>query len=271
MNSIHGFPCDIVPSPHDNRDFVYETIKCSNDILTVGNKTKTRRALLPKELDLRPFLNRPRSQGSRGTCAAFSAAAIKEYQERIDVNYKGYMSPEYIYYFRKNKPSSGMYGRNVMTILSTKGSIAEERFKYSSKIEPVDLSEGEKKTLTDEGTNFVIKKYARINTIQGLKEALFSDGPCLICVPVYRGSFPDIWKQKKIGDASVGGHAMTVVGYTKTGFIIRNSWGDGWNGDGYVIFPYRDWGCQWEIWSPVDDKSNRVPIVPRSRFCIFNR
>jgi C1A family cysteine protease len=33
----------------------------------------------------------------------------------------------------------------------------------------------------------------------------------------------------------VGGHAIAVVGYSKDDhWICKNSWGDGWNGDGYV-------------------------------------
>lgn len=30
-----------------------------------------------------------------------------------------------------------------------------------------------------------------------------------------------------------GGHAVALVGYTPTGFIVRNSWGEGWGDNGY--------------------------------------
>ena len=31
-----------------------------------------------------------------------------------------------------------------------------------------------------------------------------------------------------------GGHAVALVGYTRTGFIVRNSWGTGWGDKGYA-------------------------------------
>ena len=49
---------------------------------------------------------------------------------------------------------------------------------------------------------------------------------------------------------------MTVIGYTKEGFIIRNSWGVFWGDKGYCIYPYSDWGAHYEIWTTIDDKSS---------------
>ncbi len=41
------------------------------------------------------------------------------------------------------------------------------------------------------------------------------------------------------GSAS-DGHAVAVVGYTQTGFIIQNSWGPRWGADGFALLPYED-------------------------------
>lgn len=38
-----------------------------------------------------------------------------------------------------------------------------------------------------------------------------------------------------------GGHAVAIVGYTKDGFIIQNSWGTGWGYNGFALLPYEDW------------------------------
>ncbi|MEO6455150.1 MAG: C1 family peptidase [Ginsengibacter sp.] len=37
------------------------------------------------------------------------------------------------------------------------------------------------------------------------------------------------------------GHAIAIVGYTKEGFIIQNSWGPGWGHKGFAVLPYEDW------------------------------
>ena len=35
-----------------------------------------------------------------------------------------------------------------------------------------------------------------------------------------------------------GGHAVSIVGYTPTHFIIRNSWGTGWGHKGFAYASY---------------------------------
>jgi C1A family cysteine protease len=37
------------------------------------------------------------------------------------------------------------------------------------------------------------------------------------------------------------GHAIAIVGYTRDGFIIQNSWGDNWGKGGFALLPYEDW------------------------------
>ena len=42
-------------------------------------------------------------------------------------------------------------------------------------------------------------------------------------------------------DRADSGHAIAIVGYTKDGFIIQNSWGKKWGHNGFAILPYEDW------------------------------
>jgi hypothetical protein len=37
------------------------------------------------------------------------------------------------------------------------------------------------------------------------------------------------------------GHAVAIVGYTRDGFIIQNSWGTKWGKGGFAVLPYEDW------------------------------
>ncbi len=38
-----------------------------------------------------------------------------------------------------------------------------------------------------------------------------------------------------------GGHAFALVGYQRRGFIVQNSWGEGWGYRGFAILGYEDW------------------------------
>jgi len=37
------------------------------------------------------------------------------------------------------------------------------------------------------------------------------------------------------------GHAVAIVGYTREGFIIQNSWGEDWGEGGFALLPYEDY------------------------------
>ena len=62
-----------------------------------------------------------------------------------------------------------------------------------------------------------------------------------------------------------GGHAFAVVGYTRKGFIIQNSWGSDWGFNGFGVLPYSDWGRNgYDAWvvaigAPVDVGDRQLP------------
>lgn len=236
---MEKFICKAVASPFDNRDWdaseIYQT--------PIQNTT----------VDLRPSLPAIRNQGRQGTCAAHTASCMKEWQEGQDYNFQGYMSPQFIYNNRQNQDTDGMFGRDVMRILSTIGSVEELDYNYGRIEAPGDIDP----EYFDRAAVHKIKAYARVLDINTLKQALSINGPCYIAFPVYNNSIR-LWKQG-IDDALLGGHAMAVVGYTAEGFIIRNTWGEQWGDKGYCIYDFADWGAHWEIWTTIDAKSYFKP------------
>lgn len=36
-------------------------------------------------------------------------------------------------------------------------------------------------------------------------------------------------------------HAVALVGYTREGFVVQNSWGTNWGADGFAVWPYEDY------------------------------
>jgi len=230
------FLCKTIVSPDDTRDWDARKIYKTNNIL--------------EYLDLRESLPPIRNQGLQGTCAAQSAACMKEWQEKKDYNFEGYMSPQFIYNNRHNQNSEGMFGRDVMRILSKIGSVEEAVYNYG-KIEQISSI---KQEYYERAKIHTIKSYAGIFDIDSLKKALNVNGPCYIAFPVY--NFSDKMWIKEAEDTKLqGGHAMTVVGYNANGFIIRNTWGEKWGDDGYCLYSYNEWGSHWEIWTTIDEKS----------------
>jgi len=240
MKNLNKYKLNLERSPFDARNWKYETL--------------IRKYTYPETLDLRPDMFGVRDQGSQGSCAAMSGAAVKDWQEIKDVGITEYMSPQFIYNNRKNPGSAGMYLSDLMDILHKKGTCLESLHPYGN------LNAPSPEAYAD-ALNYLIENYAEVDTIEGLKQALYEKGACVIGVPVYNYT-TRMWF-KRPGDNYLGGHAMTIVGYNSEGFIIRNSWGDDWGDDGHTIFPYSDWGCQWEVWSSVDaDSGVKPPPVP---------
>lgn len=229
-------------SPDDPHDYIYEHLAKA--------PPGTYLSEFPQEYDLRCHSQTPRQQGARGTCAAFTAAAIKEIQEKLDQGFDEWMSPEFIYYHRANRPAPGMYGRNVFQVLQQIGSVPESMYSYKKN----DLdAKPPSKDLYSIAAQYRIANFARVTTCDGLKRALLEIGPCYMLLPLY--SFDTYFWRTGDGESVITGHAVTVVGYNREGFIIRNSWGADWNGNGHIIFPYNEWGSQWECWVCIDDTS----------------
>jgi len=149
----------------------------------VADSIYSRATVVPMTLDLRRGLRPVRDQGAQGTCAAQSAACMKEWQEKKDINFREYFSPQFIYNLRENSESEGMYGRDVMRILYHIGICPEKLYKYGTIEDKENLIKNE--SLIGMSSNYTIKHYAKLNSIDTTKKALFQNGPCLICVPVY--------------------------------------------------------------------------------------
>ena len=96
---------------------------------------------------------------------------------------------------------------------------------------------------------FKIKEYALVNSMIALKHAIIMNGPCLGALPVYNMTSPEFWR--KTGREYYGGHAISIVGWNKTGFIIRNSWGKYFGSKGYVTIPYEFFSSFYEVWTII--------------------
>ncbi len=95
-----------------------------------------------------------------------------------------------------------------------------------------------------------INHYAKIGSIETLKQALIANGPCLGGLMCYN-NLTEFWK-KGFNDKPMGGHAICIVGFNQDGFIIRNSWGTSYGKGGYAVMKYSDFNNFFEIWTIID-------------------
>jgi hypothetical protein len=241
MKDYTQYKLDAEISPTDQRDWVAETIYPAE-------------VKYPTTLDYRNELSAVRDQGSQGSCVAQVGACMKEWQEYHNIGFDEYMSPQFIYNLREYE-GSGMFPRTLMKILQKSGSLPEYLYPYGTMDEITEEHFG----IAEE---FVIKHYAQINTVDGLKSALYKNGPCEMTIPIYHYE-NQIWKPIEGLEKLLGAHAVTIVGYNSKGFIIRNSWGDDWNDKGYIIFPYEDWGMQYEVWTTIDENSSNPDVLSK--------
>jgi C1A family cysteine protease len=238
-------------SPYDDRDFIVEAIV--NPVQDY-----------PETLDLRPDLPEVWDQGDDGPCSAYSAAAIKNWQEKIDYGLTEKLSPYFVYDLRSNKPQSGMFPRDTMKILNNYGIPTKKTYDTVKRGNVNSNKFSIPQNVFDEAAKHKIKGYARVSTIDGLKKSLYKNGPAYIAMPVFNGDV-NFWKPK-FGEKMIGGHALVIVGYTDTGFILRNSWGKRWADRGHSVYPYSDWGSHWEIWSMIDENTSDIkPVSNKSK------
>lgn len=96
-----------------------------------------------------------------------------------------------------------------------------------------------------------IKEYALANSILALKHAIIMNGPCLGALPVWDATGKAEFWRKGTSRQFYGGHAISLVGWNKEGFIIRNSWGKYFGKNGYVTIPYNEFSSFYECWTII--------------------
>jgi len=142
-----------------------------------------------------------------------------------------------------------------MKVLQTKGVCLEKLYPYGTNKIPSE-------EVIAQAELFRINNYARIYTLNELKQALYIKGPGIVAVPVY--NYSDRMWHKNTDDEFLGGHDMCYVGYDDelNCIWIRNSWGVGFSERGYVKMSYQDFLDAWEWWCSVDLDSVYPPVEP---------
>lgn len=224
-------------SPQDSRDFKSSFYRLQQVIEPVF------------EIDTE-CISPVRNQGQEGTCVGHAAVngLLEYFVNKLSLSrtlsvrdaYEGGRSCEI------SPPSSdreGTYPRAVLKYLQKFGVCLEEDWPYTSGSAGTEFASAKKNRPLNKAFS-----YASVNTriMADIKGALMTNGPLLICVPVYDEFYdpnPDTGKismPKDLFVASDGLHAITLVGWnnSKQSWKIKNSWGTEWGNNGFAWLPY---------------------------------
>ncbi|MBR6906963.1 hypothetical protein IKN40_00175 [bacterium] len=182
---------------------------------------------IPEEYSYINYLPEVENQGSTNMCVTYSISAHLDWNcnvdNRQDNRRNNHINKKEIYAVRNTPGDNGMTFKEALSFMKHKG--------VSS-----DLG------------NLKIESYMMIKSELALKQALLLNGPCIGGLYIKNFDKTDFWN----GTKNYGGHAISIVGYTKKGFIIRNSWGKSWGQSGYAILKYADFNKILECWTIVD-------------------
>ena len=184
---------------------------------------------IPKEYSYKKFLPDVINQGQKPICVPCSVSAYINWNKNLadgDNHRDNKIDLMQIFNSRSNRSNDGMSFKDAFYFLRHEG------------------------VKTESGV-YKINRYAKIGSELALKQALIMNGPCVGGLPVYNDGKWEFWQKDSYSDYQ-GGHAISIVGYNKDGFIIRNSWGKNFGEKGYVLLEYNDFNYFTEIWTVIE-------------------
>jgi C1A family cysteine protease len=235
---------------------------------------------LPKSVSLVQYSPKPESQGSLGTCVAwsstFTARTISESVviNRIDPQQStnNAFSAYYTYKNSSNDPTfkRGMQIYDALDFLKEKGAVRrkpEEKIIEWLNMPASVYANSQPYKILDYSTLF--KYYS--NSYDGLtfeqkvrpvRKSLSEKNPVIIAFEVYPSFYntKGVWEPFR-GQNRSGFHAMCVVGYDDNmyggAFLIQNSWGENWGNDGFIWIKYEDFAkFVYEAYEIQEDPNN---------------
>lgn len=261
-----------IPSPQDDRDYQYKTIKMmSTD--------------LPSSYEVE--LDKVDDQGRAGACTGFGINVSHNSDAKVRYNKPVRMSPLFPYAEAKKMDrdfTEGTTIRNVMKVSQKLGVPEYDLYPYedSENVRNCIFPKATK-DVYDNANKHKIKSYAQVYTVEELKNAIYNENAVVAGFQV----FETFMHAKdgfigKIDGRYYGGHCVSFVGWDDNlervidgikykGFIkIQNSWGEAWGdkGFGYLAYDLFNhttldgwWRLLLETWTTVDDIDDNDPNV----------
>lgn len=214
---------------------------------------------LPPSFSIKQYAPAPGTQGTQGTCVAWSTAYAArtisyciqhQVTDKSQINAAAF-SPNYLYYYIKtdgdNDCTKGAKIEPALKVLADRGNLLLNE-------NLPDCTGSIDNTADKKAKDYIIKAYTSLtntfgrvskNEVLAIKKSIAEKKPVIFSLKCYK-SFTTtgkdgVWNMPA-GDSLIGNHAICIVGYddNKAGgaFEIINSWGSTWGNDGFGWISY---------------------------------
>jgi len=251
---------NVIPSPFPEKDWLYSHAEEAGIIGMPGD------VAVPVSRDLRQNWWDIRNQGGTGACVGFATAdSVLRWQfaqagrlGKTASNKKDKLSPRFTWMASKE---TDQYTSYPTTMIERTGTWLKAALDVSRKFgvvretdlqfQPEKLWDGTPSAFFSLAAQFKINSYYNLRpaslpwpvVMQIWRNWIANVGPILTRLDV-DATWDNVTSNGNLNtyrpSTTRGGHAVALVGYTKTRFFVRNSWGTGWgdNGYGYASLAY---------------------------------
>ena len=201
----------------------------------------------PQSVDLSMNFPEPGSQGSQSSCVGWAVAyALKSYQEKVEMgwslNTRSHLfSPAFIYNQINGGVDQGSYIYQALDLIVNQGAATLATMPYSE----YDYWSQPSSAAFAEASQYKGLRRVRVNDTSQIKAALVNRRPVVAGIDVYEPFYNLVGADSvynTVSGQSLGGHAVTIVGYDDSrfggAFKVINSWGQSWGDNGFFWIPY---------------------------------
>ena len=203
-----------------------------------------------------------KDQGSVGSCVAHACSSIIEYHNKRQEKSATLFSTEFIYGYLPAGyyVGEGMYLRDALKTIQKLGDCPLTKFRGNNKCQEAMANvEAQLETLKDSAYPNRVSSYARVRTVDEIKQALVEHGYVLASMPWHvdyklkNGVYTFTEKETR------GNHCVCIYGWDERGWLVHNSWGRGWGQKGKFVVPF---DFKWnETWAIIDTIEGEEGVV----------
>ncbi len=222
-------------------------------------------------------------QGDNGACSGYALASVINYLLWQQQNNSEIVSPKMLFNLARiydewnGEDYEGSSCRGAMKGWHKHGVCAKSYWEFDQE-EPKDGWD-------IDSVERPLGAYYRVNkdSISDIQAALCEVGALYVSAAIHDGWWSlNNYKDRDIASVErdlpvipydsfpQGNHAFVIIGYTRQGFIIQNSWGRGWGNCGFAILSYKEWlknGL--DVWVavmgvPIDIENSSQTITTKS-------